>query len=147
MSYSFQNIIRCSSLNFSLSSYCRKLEENSFRGRTSDFVLMFIFGAFCMLLCAFFVNLLFLGEWYCTFDLRDLVAFLHPQSTYPKTLKHRTYHHLTHPIPLSPTSPCPQFQVQLANGFGFSGSSILVFESFTRLAHFHLFCHSGHCHK
>ena len=58
------NIIRCSSLNFSLSSYCRKLEENSFRGRTSDFVLMFIFGAFCMLLCAFFVNLLFLGEWY-----------------------------------------------------------------------------------
>ena len=38
------------------------LEENSFRGRTADFVLMFLFGAFCMIICAFFVNLLFLGK-------------------------------------------------------------------------------------
>ena len=42
--------------------YCRMLEENSFRGRTSDFVMMFIFGAFLMIVFAFFVNLLFLGK-------------------------------------------------------------------------------------
>ena len=41
------------------------LEENSFRGRTSDFVMMFIFGSVCMILCAFLVNLLFLGKYYC----------------------------------------------------------------------------------
>ena len=45
--------------------YCRMLEENSFRGRTSDFVMMFIFGSVCMILCAFLVNLLFLGKYYC----------------------------------------------------------------------------------
>jgi len=42
--------------------YCRMLEENSFRGRTSDFVMMFLFGAFLMIVFAFFVNLLFLGQ-------------------------------------------------------------------------------------
>ena len=44
--------------------YCRMLEENSFRGRTSDFVMMFVFGASLMIIFAFFVNLLFLGNWY-----------------------------------------------------------------------------------
>jgi len=42
--------------------YCRMLEENSFRGRTADFVTMFIFGSFFMIIAAFFVNLLFLGQ-------------------------------------------------------------------------------------
>ncbi|XP_050351271.1 derlin-2 [Nymphalis io] len=42
--------------------YCRMLEEGSFRGRTADFVVMFIFGGVLMILCAFFVNLLFLGQ-------------------------------------------------------------------------------------
>jgi hypothetical protein len=28
--------------------YCRMLEEGSFRGRTADFVFMFLFGAFIM---------------------------------------------------------------------------------------------------
>ncbi|XP_022113855.1 derlin-2 [Pieris rapae] len=43
--------------------YCRMLEEGSFRGRTADFVVMFIFGAVLMILCAFFINnLLFLGQ-------------------------------------------------------------------------------------
>ena len=42
--------------------YCRMLEENSFRGRTADFVTMFIFGSFFMIIAAFFVNLLFLGK-------------------------------------------------------------------------------------
>ena len=42
--------------------YCRMLEENSFRGRTADFVTMFIFGSVFMIFAAFFVNLLFLGE-------------------------------------------------------------------------------------
>lgn len=41
--------------------YCRMLEENSFRGRTADFVMMFLFGGALMILSAFFVNLLFLG--------------------------------------------------------------------------------------
>ena len=42
--------------------YCRMLEENSFRGRTADFVTMFIFGSFFMIIAALFVNLLFLGK-------------------------------------------------------------------------------------
>ncbi|CAB3375834.1 Hypothetical predicted protein [Cloeon dipterum] len=42
--------------------YCRMLEEGSFRGRTADFVVMFLFGGFWMICCAFFVNLLFLGQ-------------------------------------------------------------------------------------
>ncbi|XP_046741176.1 derlin-2 [Diprion similis] len=42
--------------------YCRMLEEVSFRGRTADFVMMFIFGGICMIIFAFFVNLLFLGQ-------------------------------------------------------------------------------------
>ncbi len=42
--------------------YCRMLEENSFRGRTADFVMMFLFGSALMILCAFCVNLLFLGQ-------------------------------------------------------------------------------------
>lgn len=29
--------------------YCRMLEEGSFRGRTADFVMMFLFGALCMI--------------------------------------------------------------------------------------------------
>lgn len=42
--------------------YCRMLEEGSFRGRTADFVMMFLFGGICMIIFAFFVNLLFLGQ-------------------------------------------------------------------------------------
>lgn len=72
--------------------YCRMLEEGSFRRRTADFVMMFIFGGTCMIVSfintqltlfillksniisiriiipyvpqtfAFFVNLLFLGH-------------------------------------------------------------------------------------
>lgn len=42
--------------------YCRMLEEGSFRGRTADFVMMFIFGGVLMIIFAFFVNLLFLGH-------------------------------------------------------------------------------------
>ena len=42
--------------------YCRMLEEGSFRGKSADFVMMFIFGAGSMITFAFFVNLLFLGQ-------------------------------------------------------------------------------------
>merc|ERR1711972_978146 len=42
--------------------YCRMLEEGSFRGKSSDFVMMFVFGAISMITFAFFVNLLFLGQ-------------------------------------------------------------------------------------
>ncbi|KAJ3645641.1 hypothetical protein Zmor_023282 [Zophobas morio] len=42
--------------------YCRMLEEGSFRNRTADFVMMFLFGGLCMIIFAFFVNLLFLGQ-------------------------------------------------------------------------------------
>ncbi len=42
--------------------YCRMLEENSFRGRTADFVMMFLFGSVLMIVFAFCVNLLFLGQ-------------------------------------------------------------------------------------
>jgi len=42
--------------------YCRMLEENSFRGHTADFVVMFLFGSCSMVVFALFVNLLFLGQ-------------------------------------------------------------------------------------
>lgn len=42
--------------------YCRMLEEGSFRGRSSDFVMMFIFGGTLMTFFGLFVNLLFLGQ-------------------------------------------------------------------------------------
>ncbi|XP_065664058.1 derlin-2 [Hydra vulgaris] len=42
--------------------YCRMLEEGSFRGRTADFLLMFLFGGFFMSCIALFVNLVFLGQ-------------------------------------------------------------------------------------
>ncbi|CAG0879276.1 unnamed protein product [Cyprideis torosa] len=42
--------------------YCRMLEEGSFRGRTADFVTMFLFGGASMILLALVVNLLFLGQ-------------------------------------------------------------------------------------
>lgn len=42
--------------------YCRMLEEGSFRGRSADFVMMFLYGGVLMTVFAFFVNLLFLGQ-------------------------------------------------------------------------------------
>ncbi|EDW97306.1 derlin-2 [Drosophila yakuba] len=42
--------------------YCRMLEDGSFRGRSSDFVMMFIFGGVLMTFFGIFVNLLFLGQ-------------------------------------------------------------------------------------
>ena len=36
--------------------YCRMLEENSFRGRTSDFFFMFLFGGTIMTFLAVFTN-------------------------------------------------------------------------------------------
>jgi len=39
------------------------LEENSFRGRTADFVMMFLFGGVCVIISSLFVNLLFLGNY------------------------------------------------------------------------------------
>ncbi|XP_078277549.1 derlin-3 [Rhinoraja longicauda] len=42
--------------------YCRMLEEGSFRGRTADFLLMFIFGGILMTLFGIFASLFFLGQ-------------------------------------------------------------------------------------
>ncbi|XP_051509393.1 derlin-2-like [Myxocyprinus asiaticus] len=42
--------------------YCRMLEEGSFRGRTADFVYMFLFGGALMTLFGLFANLFFLGQ-------------------------------------------------------------------------------------
>ncbi|CAH0390825.1 unnamed protein product [Bemisia tabaci] len=42
--------------------YCRMLEEGSFRGRTADFVVMFLFGGISMIFFALFVHLMFLGQ-------------------------------------------------------------------------------------
>ncbi|XP_052460043.1 derlin-2-like isoform X1 [Carassius gibelio] len=42
--------------------YCRMLEEGSFRGRTADFVYMFLFGGVLMTLFGLFANLFFLGQ-------------------------------------------------------------------------------------
>lgn len=38
------------------------LEEGSFRGKTADFIMMFVFGGVFMIIFAFFINLLFLGQ-------------------------------------------------------------------------------------
>nr|CAB3237434.1 derlin-2-like [Phallusia mammillata] len=42
--------------------YCRMLEEGSFRGRTGDFVFMFLLGGTVMCVVGLFVNLVFLGQ-------------------------------------------------------------------------------------
>uniref|UniRef100_A0A672QX94 Derlin n=1 Tax=Sinocyclocheilus grahami TaxID=75366 RepID=A0A672QX94_SINGR len=42
--------------------YCRMLEEGSFRGRTADFVVMFLFGGLLMTIFGTFVSLVFLGQ-------------------------------------------------------------------------------------
>ncbi|XP_028679803.2 LOW QUALITY PROTEIN: derlin-2 [Erpetoichthys calabaricus] len=42
--------------------YCRMLEEGSFRGRTADFVFMFLFGGILMTLFGLFASLFFLGQ-------------------------------------------------------------------------------------
>ncbi|XP_044145695.1 derlin-2-like [Bufo gargarizans] len=42
--------------------YCKMLEETSFRGRTADFVFMFLFGGLIITTFGLFVNLLFLGQ-------------------------------------------------------------------------------------
>ncbi|KAL4660333.1 derlin-2-like isoform X1 [Arapaima gigas] len=42
--------------------YCRMLEEGSFRGRTADFVFMFLFGGMLMTLFGLLANLFFLGQ-------------------------------------------------------------------------------------
>ncbi|ESN98702.1 hypothetical protein HELRODRAFT_162155 [Helobdella robusta] len=42
--------------------YCRMLEEGSFRGRTADFVYMFILGGCLTTFVALFINLVFLGH-------------------------------------------------------------------------------------
>ncbi|XP_074641489.1 derlin-2-like [Tubulanus polymorphus] len=42
--------------------YCRMLEEGSFRGRTSDFVFMFLLGGTMMIVVGLFVNIVFLGQ-------------------------------------------------------------------------------------
>ncbi|KAJ7994067.1 hypothetical protein DPEC_G00262090 [Dallia pectoralis] len=42
--------------------YCRMLEEGSFRGRTADFIFMFLFGGVLMTLFGLFANLFFLGQ-------------------------------------------------------------------------------------
>uniref|UniRef100_A0A3Q2R3H2 Derlin n=1 Tax=Fundulus heteroclitus TaxID=8078 RepID=A0A3Q2R3H2_FUNHE len=42
--------------------YCRMLEEDSFRGRTADFVFMFLFGGILITLLGLFANIVFLGQ-------------------------------------------------------------------------------------
>uniref|UniRef100_A0A8D0DV99 Derlin n=1 Tax=Salvator merianae TaxID=96440 RepID=A0A8D0DV99_SALMN len=42
--------------------YCRMLEEGCFRGRTADFIFMFLFGGFLMTLFGLFASLFFLGQ-------------------------------------------------------------------------------------
>ncbi|XP_022661199.1 derlin-3-like [Varroa jacobsoni] len=46
--------------------YCRMLEEGSFRGRTADFVWMFLLGGACTAFVGLFVHMLFLGQAFTT---------------------------------------------------------------------------------
>lgn len=47
---------------FFLSRYCKLLEENSFRGRTADFLFMLLFGGFLLLIVAPYFRVQFLGS-------------------------------------------------------------------------------------
>lgn len=47
--------------------YCRMLEEGSFRGRTADFVMMFIFCSSLMIVCCFFFIIFCLIDFYYNF--------------------------------------------------------------------------------
>lgn len=42
--------------------YCRMLEENHFRGKEADFIIMFLFGGILMMLIGSFFALIFLGH-------------------------------------------------------------------------------------
>uniref|UniRef100_A0A3Q3A1V6 Derlin n=1 Tax=Kryptolebias marmoratus TaxID=37003 RepID=A0A3Q3A1V6_KRYMA len=42
--------------------YCRMLEEDCFRGRTADFVFLFLFGGILITLLGLFANIFFLGQ-------------------------------------------------------------------------------------
>ncbi|CAK5061084.1 unnamed protein product [Meloidogyne enterolobii] len=42
--------------------HCSMLEEGSFRGKTADFIFMFLFGWIFMIISACFVHLVFLGH-------------------------------------------------------------------------------------
>ncbi|KAM9329914.1 derlin-3 [Gastrophryne carolinensis] len=42
--------------------YCKMLEESTFRGRTADFVFMFLFGGFLITLCGLCSNLSFFSQ-------------------------------------------------------------------------------------
>lgn len=42
--------------------YSRMLEEGSFRGKTADYVFMFLFGGCIMSMIGFYINLVFLGQ-------------------------------------------------------------------------------------
>ncbi|XP_014868047.1 PREDICTED: derlin-2-like isoform X1 [Poecilia mexicana] len=46
--------------------YCRMLEEDCFRGRTADFVFMFLFGGILLTLLGLFANIFFLGQAFIT---------------------------------------------------------------------------------
>uniref|UniRef100_A0A3B5Q3A5 Derlin n=1 Tax=Xiphophorus maculatus TaxID=8083 RepID=A0A3B5Q3A5_XIPMA len=46
--------------------YCRMLEEDCFRGRTADFVFMFLFGGILITLLGLFANIFFLGQAFIT---------------------------------------------------------------------------------
>ncbi|KAM4746226.1 derlin-3-like isoform 2-T2 [Anableps anableps] len=46
--------------------YCRMLEEDCFRGRTADFVFMFLFGGILITLLGLFANIVFLGQAFIT---------------------------------------------------------------------------------
>lgn len=42
--------------------YCRMLEEGSFRRRTADFVMMFIFGGICMIVSLGNISLIIISN-------------------------------------------------------------------------------------
>jgi Der1-like family len=64
--------------------YCRMLEEGSFRSRTADFVVMFLFGAFWMI-----VSFQIFGACLCIIDI-------HIPFTVLKLLSSRSVISLTH---------------------------------------------------
>ena len=52
------------------------LEEGSFRGKTADFIMMFVFGGFLMTIIACFVNLVFLGQAFTIMLVKRAVSIL-----------------------------------------------------------------------
>lgn len=56
------------------------LEEGSFRGRTADFVMMFLFGGICMIVSFIALTTVYINDLFCFISLQDGTALRYGQN-------------------------------------------------------------------